>query len=178
MKKIWLISYLVIMILIAMMAGLSYNYQFNYRIETVLSDSMKPTFKAGSLILIKKPNIADYKIGDIVSFKTPTRMSTKITHRITEIDKSQDGLIRIKTKGDNNTNGDSWVLTTGNILGRYVLSIPYLGYGVVFIQSKLGFLILTMMSFAFLLWFLISITIGFESRVQKNRIKTVTVENN
>jgi signal peptidase I len=81
---------------------------------TVLSGSMQPIFKKGDLVLMQTVD-KEPKTGDIIMFYI---MGNKdpITHRIIRITSSGG----IMTKGDNNPDEDSWILTKDNIIGKAV----------------------------------------------------------
>ena len=100
----------------------------------VKSGSMEPTIQTGSLAFIKKGAYESAKVkkGDIVTFaasKTKT-----VTHRIYK----DNGDGTYATKGDNNDVKDSGALDRRNIIGKYVFSVPYLGYAAAGIRTKKG----------------------------------------
>jgi len=111
---------------------------------------MEPTIPVGSLILVQRvaPNL--YKVGDIITFRPPAREHTLVTHRIIKIQENNYGAKEVITKGDANTNGDSWRSSLGSIVGKTVFSIPYIGYGVQIVKTEIGFLVFAAMSFMFL----------------------------
>ena len=102
--------------------------------EIVISGSMEPEIKTGSIAFISK-NI-DYeniKEGDIISYDLG---KTKVLHRV--IDKNKEGLI---TKGDNNNVVDFGIVTESQINGKYLFSIPLLGYMILFISKHILILV-------------------------------------
>lgn len=107
----------------------------NFKIKVVLSGSMEPTIKTGSVVIVKPAN--DYKIGDIISFQTAIDKSL-ITHRIYDV-KIVGSEPRYITKGDANNAPDQREILQREIIGKLLLSIPYLGYVVDFAQKPLGF---------------------------------------
>ena len=93
---------------------------FGYSSLMVATGSMSGTIEEGDLIIIK--NTGDYEIGEIVTFfqdgdEIPT------THRIINID--DDGLW--VTKGDANNSKDSRSISSDEIIGEWVMTIPYVG---------------------------------------------------
>lgn len=105
-----------------------------YRPYVVLSGSMEPEIRTGSICLIDTDY--DYKeleVGDVIAF-TNGRIS--VTHRIYEF---RDELIR--TKGDANDAPDQYFISEGNYLGRYVGAVPIAGYAVVWLQTKRGMIL-------------------------------------
>lgn len=111
----------------------------NIKLLTVLSGSMEPTIKTGSIILIKPVN--NYKVGDIITFGEMTNITVPKTHRIasTEI---INGTQYYATKGDANKSEDASKIKAEDIKGKVLFWVPYLGYAVSSIQTKRGFLLL------------------------------------
>lgn len=107
-----------------------------YKMYYITSGSMSPSINPGDVIClepIKEDTVLC--VGDIITFKYK---NSRTTHRIAEI--TPDG--RIFTKGDaNNTTDtyeDNWVLTKNNVIGRYVMSVPLIGYAVSLIKDVFG----------------------------------------
>lgn len=114
-----------------------------YRPYVVLSGSMEPEIKTGSVCLIDTRH--DYnalEVGDIIAFANG-RIS--VTHRIYEF---RNELIR--TKGDANDSPDQYFIGEENYLGCYVGSVPWAGYAVAWFQTKRG-IILTVAAGAMLM---------------------------
>ena len=109
---------------------------------TVQSDSMSPTFDQGDLIVIKQCDTSSLQVGDIVTFHTIVDGQYALnTHRIVSIDEL-NGMHSFTTKGDNNDIADQHVISDGDIVGKYVLKIPYLGKVMDILSSSMGFLII------------------------------------
>ncbi len=102
----------------------------------VLSGSMEPTIKTGSLCFINKhTSIEKIKEKDIIAFKLND--GTLVTHRAIEV--SDSGIV---TKGDNNDVIDSGKVQKVNYFGKNMFWIPKLGYVVKAFQSMKGKIIL------------------------------------
>jgi signal peptidase I len=112
-----------------------------YQLKTVLSGSMEPTFKTGSIIAVKPvEEPAALKKGDVVTFLQQD--NTIVTHRIVEVIKSGDNTM-FQTKGDNNKDMDTQPLLAQNIVAKYTgFTIPFLGYFIDFAKSRKGTAIL------------------------------------
>ena len=109
---------------------------------TVQSDSMSPTFDQGDLIVVKQCDTSSLQVGDIVTFHTIVDGQYALnTHRIVSIDEL-NGMHSFTTKGDNNDIADQHVISDGDIVGKYVLKIPYLGKVMDILSSSMGFLII------------------------------------
>jgi hypothetical protein len=76
--------------------------------------SMNPTLKGGDGLRVIPYGDKEICIGDVVVFAHPEG-EYNVAHRVVSID-SQG----IRTRGDNNTNIDPWVLRRDDIIGRVV----------------------------------------------------------
>lgn len=112
---------------------------FGYEMMTVLSGSMEPAIKTGSIIAVKPvSNKTSFQKGDVVTFKAADNPNTLITHRIVEIQKEKDS-VRYITKGDSNDAKDRTAVIAKNIVGEYSgFTIPFVGMLLAFIQSTNG----------------------------------------
>lgn len=110
---------------------------FSYKPIIVLSDSMEPTIKLGSLAFVKQTDVNQLKNGDIVAYKEDNLV---ITHRIVE-NRETAGTRQFTTKGDGNSNNDPLPVTEKKIVGIYLFSIPKLGYLALFLQTPLGIIL-------------------------------------
>lgn len=107
----------------------------------VQSESMAPTFQEGDLIVIQQCDPATLKEGDVVTFHTIIDNQYALnTHRIVSIDEV-NGTRSFTTKGDNNELTDQHVIADGDIVGKYVFTIPFMGKVIDFLSSSVGFLI-------------------------------------
>lgn len=111
----------------------------NYIVLTVLSGSMEPTIKTGSIVAIK-PAPA-YKTGDIVTYGAIGRNKIPITHRIREV-KVINGKTFFATKGDANQTADSVDVPEDSVHGKVFLTLPYAGYAITAAQKPIGFLLI------------------------------------
>lgn len=104
---------------------------------TVRSGSMEPTILTGSLIFVRPS--ASYETGDIITVRTGDQKT--VTHRIIEV-LSTDVGPAYRTKGDNNEEADPIETQSGEVIGKTILTVPYLGYPVAYAQTREGFLAL------------------------------------
>ncbi len=121
----------------------------NYSLKMVLSGSMSPAIKTGSIVAIK-PALS-YSVGDVITFKKGQGEENILTHRI--IGRTEQGFI---TQGDANNVVDANPVRKEAILGKVVLTIPYAAYAANFARSKFGLILLILIP-AFLI-------IGSEAR--------------
>lgn len=106
---------------------------------TVLSGSMEPAIKTGSIVAVKPAD--SYKIGDIVTFGEINRTKTPVTHRIAEM-KVENGQPVYITQGDANNGPDVRTITKKDIVGKVIFDIPYVGYAINAAKKPYGFLLL------------------------------------
>ena len=113
-----------------------------FKMLSVQSNSMVPTFHRGSLVLVKKESASNYRVGDIVTYADPDAKGSTITHRIIRVDSLKNGQPSglIFTKGDANRTADSAV-GVRSIVGKVRLSLPYVGYAYNFLIHPAGLLL-------------------------------------
>ena len=110
----------------------------NYDFKIVLSGSMEPEILTGSLVFIVPSDT--YYVSDIVTFGGSGKTDIPTTHRIVKV-RVQSGVKMFTTQGDANAYEDTKEVQEKNILGKVVLSIPYVGYVLDFVKQPLGFLL-------------------------------------
>ena len=116
---------------------------YQIKILKVVTSSMEPTIKKGSIVLIRKENI--FKTGDVASYRT-SQNNNVITHRITKISKLQDKYY-FYFKGDSNETPDPNPISDSEIIGKYFFSIPFLGDVSNYLKgSKFLFILLSLFS--------------------------------
>jgi len=115
----------------------------NYKFMVVRSGSMEPSVKMGSIVLVKPS--ANYSVDDIISFNAgfrgPDGKDVPVTHRVIEMRVDQGDPIYV-TKGDANEDPDTRELNHRNVIGKVLISVPYIGYAVEAARTPYGFLIL------------------------------------
>ena len=110
----------------------------NYKLFTVMSGSMEPTIKMGSLAIVKPTN--EYTVNDIITFKNPQEPQKTTTHRIVGI-RTENNSVYVVTQGDANGSPDATEISQNMIIGKLRLAIPYLGYPIAFSKTLLGLII-------------------------------------
>jgi len=111
----------------------------NYKVMTVISGSMAPAIKMGSVVIVKPA--ADYKIGDVITFGPYSKTKAPTSHRIYDI-KVVDGQPVYITKGDVNNAPDARELQKRDIVGKVLFSVPFVGYAVDFAKKPIGFVLI------------------------------------
>ena len=108
----------------------------NYKILVVLSGSMEPAIKTGSVVIVKPAS--EYSVGDIITFGPVTKTKPPTTHRIVDVE-VQAGSVVYVTKGDANEDSDGRSVAGKDVLGKILFSVPYFGYVIDFARKPLGF---------------------------------------
>lgn len=132
-----ILIYNIILIVISSANKVNVINLFGYKSYIIKTNSMEPTININDVVITKKVEKQDIKIGDVITFLQDGEV---ITHRITQI--SENG--EYSTKGDNNNIEDTFKITYENIEGKQILIIPYLGKIVQLLDNKIVFLIITL----------------------------------
>lgn len=144
---------------------------FGYEIMTVLSGSMEPGIKTGSIIAVKPvQDPTKFKGGDVITFKSPDDPNKLITHRIIAVQKA-GSTVQYVTKGDHNDSQDPKPVIAANVIAKYSgFTIPYIGRMMAFIQSKTGAIYLLIVpGILMILWSVFSIWKSISKIEPKNQ---------
>ena len=120
----------------------------HYLVLIVRSESMKPTFNMGDVIVLRAYEGGELEPGEVIAFE---EQGNTVTHRVF----SSDGGV-IHTKGDAVEDVDNWELQGSQVKGTYLFKLPYLGYVAKFLRGKAGALMLIVAALAFLIWIIVS----------------------
>jgi signal peptidase len=110
----------------------------NWHVNAVLTGSMEPTIKVGSLIISRPIEPEEVEVGDIIIFHPVSVGENLITHRV--ISKDRSFSIFFETKGDANDVPDPFAVPAQNLEGKVIFHAPYWGYFTEFIKTPFGFL--------------------------------------
>ena len=138
-KKVWNAITTVLVILIVILAVLLVGVRLaGFRVFTVLSGSMEPTYHVGSLIYVKDVDYRQLEAGDVITFMLDE--NTVATHRIIQVvpDEDEPEVLRYATQGDANDAPDGTLVHYKNVIGTPVFTIPQLGYVANYIQNPPG----------------------------------------
>ena len=137
-----------------------------------ISGSMEPNISVGDIVIARniKNEERELKIGDIISFRSGHSV---ITHRIVNIEKDKNGVLRIRTKGDSNNTEDGVDILINNIEGKVIAVIPKIGSIVRLLHDRTVLMI-------FLVVVYIYIIKSFKKNQRKNnrRLKRLKFEEN
>lgn len=97
---------------------------FGWHMYHVISGSMEPALKVGSLIYIHEDLPEDVKEDDIIAFYSSSEEGSIITHRVV---KNNVVSGNFRTKGDANDSEDPMPVDYDFYIGRVKFSLPYMG---------------------------------------------------
>lgn len=134
----------------------------------VLSGSMEPTIKTGSIILIKKIDPNQLKEGDIITYSSLDNPNILVTHRLVSIKETEAGQVKFLAKGDANEVQDSREIDPASVKGKLVFTIPFLGYISIWVRKPLGFILMIVLpAVLIILSEIINIKKAIEEEVKK-----------
>lgn len=108
---------------------------FGLQVFGVLTGSMEPAYPTGSLVYVKQVEPSTLRVNDVITFSLSPNVIA--THRIVEV-VEENGATKYRTKGDANNAVDVSLVGAGNIIGKVVFSVPYLGDIANYIQNPPG----------------------------------------
>ena len=149
---------------------------FGYTLSYVPTESMEPTIKKDSYIIIKKASANTMAEGDIIVYKS-LEGETKgmlIVHRIYSV--TTEGFVM---KGDNNYIVDPEVVTSDMVYGKFVSNADLLNKLSFNINRTFIFVIVIIMLLAFTIIQFVNVLIVFkqkETEKQKEELKNILLE--
>jgi signal peptidase len=107
-----------------------------YRTVTVLSDSMKPAFASGDVLLVTPAPASSVRAGDVITFQAPIDGRPVVTHRVIDV-VSGGSAPRVRTRGDANRAADPWVARLdGGTIWRTRAVVPLAGSAIRVLRTK------------------------------------------
>ena len=135
-RKIWnVINSILLGVLILLAVALVGVRLVGLDLYVVLSGSMEPEYKTGSVIYVKETEATELEVGDVITYQIDAE--TVATHRIIEITEV-DGDVAFRTKGDANEMEDATAVLANQVVGTPIFTIPNLGYLVSYIHTASG----------------------------------------
>lgn len=104
---------------------------FPIRPYVILTGSMEPVIYAGDVVLVRRNDIENLQVGDVIQFSSG---NDYVFHRIIAI-VEEDGRLLYQTKGDNNSAEDAELVEAEKIQGRMIEVIPKIGYPALFFRN-------------------------------------------
>lgn len=140
----WSVS-IILGLIVSVLAFLSFFPGYN--IYFVRSESMVPAINLGDMVIAGPANVNGIKPGVIITYELGKNL---ITHRVLSI--NGETLI---TKGDANEDPDPRPVQLSQVKSLYLFKIPYVGYFISFIQTKMGWFLAIILPAIALVGFLI-----------------------
>jgi signal peptidase len=112
-----------------------------HRTFSVMSGSMEPTIHTGDVVVDEPIAPLDARVGDVVTFKDPSRGGELVTHRLRSV-RPNGGVVSMVTKGDANTAVERWTVPVNGSIGRVAYRLPRAGYAIATIRGRFGRLLL------------------------------------
>lgn len=131
----------------------------NHRIYIVDSGSMSPAIETDSMIIVKELGAEEIEVGDIITYYGHNKYS-RVTHRVVELSNGKDSII---TKGDANNSNDPIPLDSSKLIGKVVITLPWIGKVFRYLNTELGMAILITLM---ILWIVVPI---IASKIKKKK---------
>ena len=123
------------------------------RLFCIRTGSMLPAYPVGSLIAVVPDRSGAYRPDDVITFRLENGFT--VTHRV--IEATPDGRM-MRTKGDNNSVEDSYNISSEQVIGRVVFSVPYAGYPILLMETFFGkTLFVLLLVSAAVMWAVVSV---------------------
>jgi signal peptidase len=90
-------------------------------------------------------------VGDVITFEQPDVPGRKVTHRITKVERGEDGQRAFVTKGDNNDVRDPWRVAYIDEGYRVVAHVERVGWVMLHAQSRWARVLLVVLPIVVLL---------------------------
>jgi len=103
----------------------------------VSSGSMVPVLNVGDIIIVRGVDPQTVTVGTIIIFHSPYEYDMPIVHRVVAV-LNEGGSLFFQTKGDHNGIQDGWKVPAANLMGVYVMKIPYVGLISLELRGPLG----------------------------------------
>ena len=137
-KTAW---YLVFTAVVLFMTAAVFIYlapHLGWRVDAVLSGSMEPELKIGSLVVTRPVEPETIAVGDIITFRPVSVGENLITHRVIGIGHSSS--LYFETKGDAADKPDPFTVPAQNLVGKICFHASSWGYFTEFLKTPFGFL--------------------------------------
>ena len=119
----WTLTYLTAICVVWFAVGL-----FPVFPTVILTGSMEPVMYPGDVAILQKVDQEDIQVGDVIQFWAESYF---IIHRVVAIEEN-----KFITKGDNNNTNDSKPVEFGQIKGKLITQVKYLGKPALLLRSS------------------------------------------
>ncbi len=129
------VSWVATMVVAAAIFWFGFGF-FGYKPMFVPTISMEPNIEQGDVVLLGPVDPDKVKVGDIILYGQDKR--TRVLHRVTDIRLGEDGGRVFILKGDNNNGDDLLPVPGANLMGKFVVRVPKLGWLPIKFQQELA----------------------------------------
>lgn len=128
---------LLIVALLALAATLAGPRLGLYRLDVVLSGSMRPAWEAGDIVVTVPRRPQELRVGDVITYNPPIEGRPSVTHRIVGLTQPGPEPV-IVTRGDANPGNDPWGAVRLHADRVWVVSrsLPRLGWAIAALQAR------------------------------------------
>ena len=125
---------------------------FNYRMFTVVSQSMTPKYDIGDVLISKEVEPSKVKENDVISYlgRIGDFSGKVITHRVVNVEKRTDGKYYYRTKGDANIVEDP-IVSEDQLYGVVVYRSMILSLVYRVVGTKVGFYLFIIIPLLFII---------------------------
>ena len=159
-----LLIVLLILMFIARASGNTFSL-LGFSFFRVQSGSMEPTLKVGDVIMVHKTSIDNIHDGDIISYKANKgEMSGNVvTHRVIESPEQENGTYYLRTKGDDDAASPDPQITSDQVIGKYVATLPLMGKLYSFFLTPTGLITMIVVIIGLFGFEMISLLVSYKS---------------
>lgn len=175
----------VVILVYALLARISGNNPtiFGLHFFRVSSSSMHPELEVGDVILVRETDAADLRMGDIISYegRIGNYAGRVITHKIVAEPYEKNGVFHFTTRGIYQCYEDDPPIVESQVLGRYVCTIPFIGWVYEFFAHWYGlltFIIIIALAFGAEIIGLIRTIRGEDEEYDEEEANTAETEQN
>ena len=137
-KAAWYLVFTIVVLFMIVAVFIYLAPHLGWRVNAVLSGSMEPELKVGSLVVTCPVEPEAIVVGDIITFRPVSVGENMITHRVIGI--GQSSSLYFETKGDANDKPDPFMVPAQNLIGKICFHAPSWGYFTEFLKTPFGFL--------------------------------------
>lgn len=126
---------------LGMVATIGVSYLIGYRTFAVLSGSMQPAIHSGDAVVDEPIPPRAARVGDVVTFKDPSRGGDLVTHRLRSV-RPHGATVAMITKGDANNAVERWNVPADGSIGRVRYRLVAAGRAIALVRGPYGRLLL------------------------------------
>ncbi len=119
---------------LAIVITIVFAFASGYQVLNIITGSMTPTMPIGTVVVIKKVDINQVEVGDVITFKMG---EANVTHRVVEKLNNGSNTV-LYTQGDAKENeGSRETVRASNFVGVVIFHVKGLGHALDFIKENI-----------------------------------------